>query len=654
MTAGHQITKHLTNKNGLRQLSLSTSLRSAILRRVGGMKSSAAFIAWLILTWMMLTPAAVNAQLTISGRVVDALTGEPLPFCNISLSANRRGSISDELGYFHFSGLAASDTLLFSYIGYLQATLPASRDTASYLQATLPAARDTAGYRIALQPARYSLAEVTILSDNSLFDLFASCREHLIRNYEQQQAKAYYKIATQSDHKPVELLEAYYNAHLTGEKIDYFDYKAGRAVLDTAEGNYWNSTNLSKLMASLNLCEASPALPLNPFCLRKAALKEAYSLKLLFADETSYQISFAPNSNESAYFKGMAWISKPGLQLLKVEMTVSQTKRHPLEPLIACDSIDSVTMNLTNTYDIQNGKSRLNTCFFNYNLIYESNRDTSCALYQKYHILPPYKKTVRPISSNVLIYLFDYQNTFILPYFDYPPDKVSDYLLMTVLPYNERFWKDNPSILSKDQKILMFGENEVSDILYRGHLQNGVNRLREELPALTRLNATQFNCWNRNKRLILRRSVPDSAGQSSEFGIRSSIRQCEIYAQILLDVDQIGDSIFTQSCTLLDSWRSYVLFQEDEYADVFINIYLDICEVERQRMQKELNSHNYTLTQIDSVYQLTVRNMNQLTARYLSEVDRGRQFESLNRWNTYIKNELGIDNLLLFSSQSKY
>jgi hypothetical protein len=85
----------------------------------------------LLLSFLLIMSSVVSAQtlsngsLKISGRVVSALTGDPIPYCTIVYQTNR-GTISDSLGYFqlldlhtgvykiHFQALdrGSSDTLV--------------------------------------------------------------------------------------------------------------------------------------------------------------------------------------------------------------------------------------------------------------------------------------------------------------------------------------------------------------------------------------------------------------------------------------------------------------------------------------------------------------------------------------------------------------
>lgn len=58
----------------------------------------------------------VSAQ-TISGRITDAETGEPLPFASIYVPSTKSGAASNGDGYFQVS-LGGGNKVVFSYLGY--------------------------------------------------------------------------------------------------------------------------------------------------------------------------------------------------------------------------------------------------------------------------------------------------------------------------------------------------------------------------------------------------------------------------------------------------------------------------------------------------------------------------------------------------------
>jgi len=71
-----------------------------------------------LLTLLSLTflCTCVSAQ-TISGRITDAETGEPLPFASIYVPRTKSGAASNADGYFQVD-LGGGNKVVFSYLGY--------------------------------------------------------------------------------------------------------------------------------------------------------------------------------------------------------------------------------------------------------------------------------------------------------------------------------------------------------------------------------------------------------------------------------------------------------------------------------------------------------------------------------------------------------
>jgi len=55
----------------------------------------------------------------ITGVIKDAESGDPLPFIIVAVKGTTNGTSTDVNGNFSLEGLSASDTLVFSYVGYL-------------------------------------------------------------------------------------------------------------------------------------------------------------------------------------------------------------------------------------------------------------------------------------------------------------------------------------------------------------------------------------------------------------------------------------------------------------------------------------------------------------------------------------------------------
>lgn len=67
--------------------------------------------------WVFCCVSAINAQINVSGKVVDEFDN-PLPFVTVSIVGTTTGKITDSEGNFQFDGVGPNDTLRFSYVGY--------------------------------------------------------------------------------------------------------------------------------------------------------------------------------------------------------------------------------------------------------------------------------------------------------------------------------------------------------------------------------------------------------------------------------------------------------------------------------------------------------------------------------------------------------
>ena len=62
--------------------------------------------------------SAQNNQTTITGKVIDSETNQPLVNCNISILNTEQGTVTDSFGFFTISLKNRNSTLKFSFVGY--------------------------------------------------------------------------------------------------------------------------------------------------------------------------------------------------------------------------------------------------------------------------------------------------------------------------------------------------------------------------------------------------------------------------------------------------------------------------------------------------------------------------------------------------------
>ena len=119
-------------------------------------------------------------------------------------------------------------------------------------------------------------------------------------------------------------------------------------------------------------------------------------------------------------------------------------------------------------------------------------------------------------------------------------------------------------------------------------------------------------------------------------------------AQLFLDVNPAGDSILHFSASVFDVFGSYYNLPSDSSTDCFMNIYFDLCEIERRKMELVMNSHSWNAVQLDSIYQRATENFDKQSELYLKEVQAGKNKKESDKWNRYVLENLGIDNKKIF------
>ncbi len=81
------------------------------------------FLTFIATTSWAETSSAVQTK-TITGKVTDATTGEPIPGVNVSVQGTTLGTISDVSGNYSIQISSAQATLVFSFVGYVTETYP--------------------------------------------------------------------------------------------------------------------------------------------------------------------------------------------------------------------------------------------------------------------------------------------------------------------------------------------------------------------------------------------------------------------------------------------------------------------------------------------------------------------------------------------------
>ncbi|UOQ69902.1 carboxypeptidase-like regulatory domain-containing protein [Hymenobacter volaticus] len=134
----------------------------------------------------------------MTGKVTDKVTGAALPYASIQLVGSSRGTTTNQAGEFVFRipAPAASQSLVFSYLGYQSVTVAWSPSGPPQVT-------------IALEPEAIRLPQVVVQPVTAL-DLVARCLEKVPQNYAAvpYQAEGFQREVVRANQNVIQLWEA--------------------------------------------------------------------------------------------------------------------------------------------------------------------------------------------------------------------------------------------------------------------------------------------------------------------------------------------------------------------------------------------------------------------------------------------------------------
>ncbi len=176
----------------------------------------------------------------INGKVVDQLTGEPVPYCNIAVESSFTGTASNELGEFVIDIEALPVKLVFSHLNYEKQQLEIS---------------DTSDLTIELVPLVNILDEVVVVDskrDKYAFELAKKAFEKADRNSNKRNyGRAFYRQKSKNGDAYSEFSEIIYDLHYTSRGIGDWEILEGRYALNPGGVHNKNYTLLSRLLTPL-------------------------------------------------------------------------------------------------------------------------------------------------------------------------------------------------------------------------------------------------------------------------------------------------------------------------------------------------------------------------------------------------------------------
>jgi hypothetical protein len=567
-----------------------------------------------MLFWVAMLPLA-HAQQLIEGRVLQQSDGQPVAYAGVLANKSGLGTVTNEQGYFRLQLATADDSLLVRFIGYKS------------LRVAVLAERSF--YDLRLEFSVQQLKEVVVVAkdESYLYDLLRACKPRAGRT--EREARAYFELRTRVGNRQVELVEGFYNAGLKGPDVADLQLKAGRIALQPIQNRLFASIQSSDALRMMYTFKPNRYFPTGPFELRPASLKKRY----LLLSEGAYRneqgdsivvIRFKPRTEARKYFEGRAWVDVERGVLLQLQLKCENANMYPFLPLFPDDQIQGVDFTIERAFEREGEDLRLQRLNFEYSVNYANRRGE---LYK--------------VATKAVLLPYSYEAPFVLPRFRQGNVPLSDYLQINAFPYNAAFWSKSNEVRINDQ----YGENEaffadplsITNVaLFQAGTLGGRGLLE-----------TPYVLWNAKKRVIFtqmrERPLPVDPNKREV-----KVDDYHLQVHLFMDLNSLGDSLNWLTATIFDPHQSYFYLPMTNAARCFINMYFDLMEIERRKLEARLQQSKRTEAAFLETYAEVMREAQVLAERFFKEVMIGNNQKGMTHWNQVIMDALEIDNLAMY------
>jgi hypothetical protein len=551
---------------------------------------------------------------TVQARIFDFASQKPVPYAKVYNKQNQTGTLSNSNGYFKLENVGLNDTILISFVGYDAVKITGKNATE----------KDS----IFIYPKTEILSEVVILSDNNfLYELISNCKK--TEHHQTKIAKTYFELESFINKQQVELVECYYNGVFSGYDVDQLKLKNGRLALSPFNQRMFLSTQTSEAFILNKLMENGAYFPAGSMASPQKKLKKEFNLNLesKYKSEnqhTIYVIHYEPKDTSGYFFSGSIWIDSTQNTVLKITHEIQHAAIYPFALIGRSDSLSNVNLEISKTFQSFEDHYYLQSIDFNYSFQYKYRENDS----------------MQTIASRAILYAYDYENQFTLPYFNFTESMYGDYVKILATPYNDFFWKNI-------REFKMNDEQQKNDQFFR---ENGNNTL-----TARNFNKADSAKWNfekpyifwSEKRVVFREDLNNNIVQTKIGGVPSDFYNLKV--QLYLDVNLFNDTLHILSSTIFDPFETYFYYPINPVSLTFINVYFDLMEIQRREMEIEILSGEKTKTAIAETYQRRLYLAEKMSATYFKEVERGNNQKAMLKWNTLVQEKLKIDNVKIFN-----
>lgn len=561
---------------------------------------------FLTLIFCLLVLSNVDAQ-SLTGIIKDSKSKEPLPFATVYNVSQQSGTIANSVGAFSLPKVKVGDTVAISYIGYALQEVVVSEFEMEIL----------------LKSKSQQLNQFVIQSENTyLYRMIAKCKP--VKS-EFKGVKTYYALQSSVNNQKVEVLEAYYNAHVMGCDIVDLDMKNGRVALAPFGNRFYAMSEGSRAMINHTLFRQSYMFPKSPIGISYKRLRKQYQLSVAnrFVNGNAhviYQISYEPNDTTGTHFFGSVWVDSTANLIQKIELNINHAQVYPFEPAGNTVDIKNVDMRIKKTFQQYSEVQTLKNIDFDYDITYKTQQGN-----------------IITANTNAVIYAYDFKNSFILPQFHFSEGMYRDFREINAIPYNPWFWENINEFTTPIMEANQAFVNDTNTI-------TGEHLFRKNKYWKTGFFEHPYVWWSADKRITFRTDTY----KPSEVELNTMVTEkYHLLAQIMLDINQFDDSTQVFTNTIYDPYESYYYYEFSRTGVAFLNMYFDLVEIHKRKLDKEIQGMKDP-AEILAMYEQIQKELNIQTTLFFKEVQHGTQRSKMEKWNALISKEIGLDNLEFF------
>jgi len=572
------------------------------------------------------------SQSTIEGFIFDKETKTSLPYATIKIiSKNNYYTITNEDGKFEIYDRFSLDSLEVRFIGF-----KTKKVAVSYFKEHS---------KLYLTANTFQLNQVLVVAKkdkNYKYKLLNS----LIQKYRAKQlitkSKAFLTLTSSARGVPIETIEGFYNSEQNASKgIVGLELKSGRFGQNATFPFY--SLNNTDILKDFQLFKKNKQiLPLYPGNLTLGAIKAKYKVTIDVCTSCDFEdvsISFVPKRVNGRLLAGTIIFNKKSLTIKKISLRGEDMVADGLSSIIEDDTVTpkSIQLNINfNPHDYD----KIQSIDFEFTMNYRS------------------KDNFEIITSNSLLYFYDYNITFNTPYFTNNIHFNNDYDKIRTLQASEEFWNLNYQFPKsyKEKMSLDFFKKYGYLINYNTTIPSGyLQYIRPSIIA-----------WQENKplkwpdiKLSLKKgkesaidhkaykqgatkAVDKEAYSISEIKQKpnKSEKDEQLNFSFLLDVyiNKLGEQQFSTK-TLFDRNSSFCSYNRTNHKLMYINLIFDVYEIYNRELKAELSeSSSYEEAKI-----LSDKKFEEATAtvdKMKLETGKGTSFQDLVRWSENVNEKL--------------